>query len=140
MNRPPFRLHRRHQGGFLLLEIIMATAIFTLGVLSLGSCLSACLTTQQVRAQEDRARLALENRMAELQASPALPDEMKRTELKGMFAGMVLIERRKALDIKNENNVVLNDLHEITLSVEWTSADHRHQSREVVFDLLRGRG
>ena len=131
---------RRREGGFLLLEIILATAIFSLGVVALGNCLSACLTSQQVRAQEDRARMALENRMAEIQASPALPDELRRSDLKGMFKGMTMIERRKALDIKNEDNVTLNDLHEITLSVEWTSPDHRHQVRTLAFDLLRGRG
>ena len=138
MNR--FSLRRNRRGGFLLLEIILATLIFTVGVLSLGRCLSFCLNAQQVRSQDDRARTALENRMAEIQASPALPDEMRRTQLKGMFSGLTLTERRRTLDLKNENNVPLNDLHEMTLTVEWLGPGRQPESRLLVFDLLRGRG
>ena len=131
---------RRRRAGFLLLEIILAVAIFTLGVLSLGRCLNNCLVAQGIREQEDRARAALQNRMAEIQASPALPDESRQTKLTGMYAGVTLIERRKTLDVKNENNVNLNDLHEITLTAEWITPDGRKLSRSLAFDLLRGRG
>ncbi len=138
MNPPNVRRHR--QGGFLLLEIILAVAIFTLGVLSLGQCLNNCLIAQQIRGQEERARAALENRMAEIQVSPALPDEFRTTKLGGMYAGVTMIERRKTVEVKNENNVNLNDLHEITLTTEWTSPDGHRLSRSLAFDLLRGRG
>ncbi len=138
MNFPNVR--RQRQRGFLLLEIILAVAIFTLGVLSLGQCLNNCLIAQQIRGQEERARAALENRMAEIQASPALPDEFRRKKLDGMYAGVTMIERRKAVEVKNENNVNLNDLHEITLTTEWTSPDGRLLTRSLAFDLLRGRG
>lgn len=137
---PSFRLRPRRRDGFLLLEIILATVIFTLGVLSLGRCLSACLSAQRASGEEARARMALENRMAEIQASPALPDETKRTQLKGMFEGLTLTEHRRALDLKNENNVTMGDLHEITLTAEWTGSGNQHQSRTLAFDILRGRG
>ena len=141
MNRAvPNRRRPRLADGFLLLEIILATAIFTLGVLALGRCLSVCLTAQQIRAQEDRARTALENRMAEIQANPSMPDETRRTQLKGSFAGLSLTERRRTLNLKNENELVLNDLHEITLLVEWMGPGRQKQSRQLVFDLMRGRG
>ncbi len=130
----------RPQGAFLLLEIILAVAIFTVGVLSLGRCLNNCLVAQQIRGQEDRVRAALENRMAEIQASPALPDQFRQTKLNGMYLGVTLIERRKTLEVKNENNVNLSDLHEITLTAEWTAPDGRQLSRSLAFDLLRGRG
>ena len=133
----PRRLRR---AGFLLLEVMLAVAIFTIGVIALGRCMSNLLDAQDIRNQEERARLALENRMVEIQASPVLPDEIHRAALKGMFAGMTMIERRRTLDVKNEDNVALPDLHEITLTVEWTSRGGRAQSRSVVFDLLRGRG
>ena len=139
MNSLPLRRSNR-QGGFLLLEIIIATAIFTIGVLSLGRCLSSCLLAQRVRAQEERAQMALQNRMAELEASPAVPEDSRKTELKGMFKGLTLIERRHALSIKNEKDVLLNDMHEVTLTAEWDGPGGDRLSRSVVFDLLRGRG
>ncbi len=124
----------------MLLEIILAVAIFTVGVLSLGRCLNNCLVAQQIRGQEERARGALDNRMSEIQASPGMPSDYRKTKLGGMYAGITLIERRKSLDVKNENNVNLSDLHEITLTTEWATADGRTLSRSLVFDLLRGRG
>ena len=139
MNLRRFR-RRSRRGGFLLLEIILATAIFAIGVLSLGRCLSVCLTSQQVRRQEERARIALENRMTELQASPAVPEDSRRTDLKGMFTGVTLTERRRPFVLKNENNVNLDNLHEITLTADWTGPGGAHLSRSLSFVLLRGRG
>ena len=138
MNPPNARRFR--QRAFLLLEIILAVAIFTVGVLSLGRCLNNCLVAQQIRGQEERARAALDNRMSELQAMPSMPDDYRKTKLNGMYTGVTLIERRKPLEVKNENLIILSDLHEITITAEWTSPDGRTLSRSLVFDLLRGRG
>lgn len=130
----------RRRDGFLLLEIMIAVAIFTLGVLALGRCLSTCIQAQGIRAQEERARLALENDMLGIQADAVLPDQNKTKKLDGMFSGITLVERRRTIDVKNEKGVTLNDLHEITITANWTSGDGRAQTRSVAFDLLRGRG
>ena len=130
----------RRDGGFLLIEILLATAIFVVGVISLGRCVGNCMTAQEVRNQEERARLALQNAMLEIQASPVLPDENHRTKLDGMFAGMVLIERRHTLNVENEDQVLLPDLHEITLTVEWDDHNRLKHTRSVAFTMLRGRG
>ncbi len=134
------RRSRRGTGGFLLLEILLAVAIFVVGVIALGRCVSNCIIAQEVRNQEERARLALQNAMLEIQASPVLPDENHRTKLEGMFAGMTLIERRHTLSVENEDQVLMPDLHEITLTVEWTDHDKLAHSRAIAFTMLRGRG
>ena len=136
----PHTARRSRRGGFLLLEIMIAVAIFTLGVLALGRCLTTCLQAQGIRAQEERARLALENRMVEIQASPVLPDQDHLTKLDGMFTGIVIVERRRTVDVKNEKGVAMSDLHEITLTAKWTAAGGLEHTRSVAFDLLRGRG
>ncbi len=129
---------RIHSGGFLLLEIVIAIMILTGGVLALGRCMNNCLGVQEIIFQEQRARLALENAMVQIQASPALPDDNTTTKLEGRFEGLTLTQRRKTLNLVNEKNIALADLHEITLSVSWTSADHATHARQLVFDLLRG--
>ena len=57
-----------------------------------------------------------------------------------MFTGLTLIERRRTLTVENEDKVLMPDLHEITLSVEWTDHDRVPHVKSVVFTLLRGRG
>ena len=135
----PFSRHRARSaaGGFLLLEVVLAVAIFALGVIALGRCMTDCLEVQQDRQQSIRARLALENRMAEIQASPALPDEFKRRKLEGMFTGVSTVERRRTLDLKSENNVGLSGLCEMNLTAEWTTAGSP-QTQTLSFYLLRG--
>ena len=130
----------RRPGGFLLIELLLAVAIFVIGVIALGRCVGNCLTAQDVRNQEERARLALQNATLEIQASPVLPDEQHRTKLKGMFEGMTLIERRRTLTVENEDQVLMSDLHEITLTNEWIDHHKTAHSRAVAFTLLRGRG
>lgn len=134
------RRSTRRVDGFLLIELLLAVAIFVVGVIALGRCVGNCMTAQEVRNQEERARLALQNAMLEIQASPILPDENHRTKLKGMFTGMTLIERRHTLSVENEDQVLMPDLHEITLTVEWTDHNKTAHSRAVAFTLLRGRG
>jgi hypothetical protein len=79
----------------------------------------------------------LENRMGEVQASPALPDESRKRSLEGMFAGMTMLERRRTLDLKNEAGLTMSGLHEITLTAEWNSGGGP-QSKSISFYLLRG--
>lgn len=111
--------------------------MFSIAVIGLGRCISDCLDAQHARIDEERARLALENRMVELQASPALPDETKKRELEGQFLGMTMVEHRKTLNLKNEDGLNLTGLHEITLSAEWQEGNTR-QTKSLAFYLLRG--
>ncbi len=124
----------------MLLEVVIAVAIFTLGVLALGRCMSNCLDTQSVIAQEERAGLALENTMVEVQANPSLPDEKSVKTLDGMFHGITMTEQRRTLDLKNEKNIGMPNLHEITLTARWSSRLGGVKTRSVTFNLLRGRG
>lgn len=124
--------------GIILLEILLAIAIFAMGVLALGRCVQACLDASRLRAEDSRARQLLENRFTEISASPALPERERRRELEtGPFAGLTLVESRRALDLKNEKNLPLPGLYEITLRAEWPTGRTTTGSRTTSFYLLR---
>ena len=76
--------------------------------------------------------------MIEIQASPIMPDENKKRELSGMFSGMTMIERRRTLDIKNQDSTSLSNLHEITLTAQWPASGGQTRSSSVSFIILRG--
>jgi len=121
----------------VLLEIMLATVIFAVGVVALGAALSDCIGAQKLRDESERARLALQNRMAEIQANPAMPDDSARRQLKGAFAGITMVEKRKAIEFKNEENVIMSGLNQVTLTAEWES-NGAPTSRTITFYLLRG--
>lgn len=131
-------LRRRRRGGFLLLEIMVAVAIFSVGVVALAKALGDCISAQRLRADSERARLALENRMAEIQANPAMPDDYKKRPLSGAFNGMTMIERRTALQLRNEEGAVLGGLNQVDLTVEWPGDAGQVNSRTLFFYVTRG--
>jgi hypothetical protein len=128
---------RKFLRGFMLLEIMVAIAIFTGGVITLGVALTQCLIAQRLRGESELARLALQNRMAEIQANPAMPDDSSRRPMKGAFAGLIMVEKRKVIEFKNEEGVSMSGLNQVTLTAEWRS-DGDNLSRTVTFYLLRG--
>ena len=130
------RQGRFGERGILLLEIMLAVAIFSMAVIGLGRCVSNCLDAEAVRTQDARARQMLANRVAEIQASLALPEVSKRDEMEAPFEGFTLVETRRSPNLKNEKDAALTGLFEITVRAEWTAAG-TPQARLVTFYLLR---
>src|SRR5262245_57937623 len=89
--------------AFVLLEAMLAVAIFALGVLALSSCLNSCLAAEQLRVEDARARQALSNRMAAIEAGAVPVDKPLTEKLTGTFAGMELSQTTTALKKENEN-------------------------------------
>ncbi len=137
----PVAIGRRARGrfgsaGILLLEIMLAVAIFSLAVIGLGRCVSNCLDAEAIRTQDARARQLLDGRMAEIQASLALPDVSASNPMDAPFSGYTLVESRRPANLKNEKDASLVGLFEITLRAEW-NAGGKPQARAVQFYLLR---
>ncbi len=130
MNSPSPRSRR---GGFLLLETMVGVAVFALGVLVLARCLNHCIDAEIIKTQDQRARLVLENRMAEIEGGAiTVEDAAKEDKLEGRFAGIILRQSREKLDLENENNEMLTGLYVVTLQAIWT-APQGEQSKELRF-------
>jgi hypothetical protein len=132
--RPSLQTLQRHSrtGAFVLLEAMLAVAIFALGMLALGQCVENCVVALQISEDESRARRALQNRMVELQhgAVPLTKDSVE--ELDGIFAGMVLKTQRVPLKVKNENDQEIMGISAVTLQVSW-KADGAERVRDLAF-------
>src|SRR5437762_90348 len=76
---PLIRQGRRGRAGFALYEVILGVIIFVIGVLALGRAVENCLTASTLTAEDSRVRLILANRMAEIQATPGVPDSAKES-------------------------------------------------------------
>ena len=127
----------RRERGFLLLEVVVAVAIFALGAVAIGRVMAECLATQRIRFETERARLILQNRMAEIQAATGMPDDLKRRALRAPFEGYTLTEKRIPLNLRNDDGTVLGGMNEVQLTVEWEMNGQKLQ-RSISFYLLRG--
>jgi type II secretion system protein I len=120
------------QKGFVLLEALLAVAIFGIAVIALGRCVSNCLAAERLRFEDARSRQVLENRLAEIQLG-AVPLAKESTEiLKSPYEGWKLKETAVPLVRKNELDQPLTGLQAVTLQVTWTSDGEAH-SRELTF-------
>ena len=101
------------------MEVLLGVMIFAVGVLALGKCVNNCLNAEIATTDDQRARLALENRMAEIEAGEIKVNKETTDPLKGMFAGMTIRQKKTQLKLKNENNKILDNFYQIDLEVTW---------------------
>jgi len=128
----------RHSGraSFVLIEVMLGVMIFALGVLALGRCVNNCVTAETMRQETERARLALENRMAEVEAGQIATNKDISEDMGDSFPGMTVKQTRQPVVAKNEKNEVINGLYQVTLEVDWTSGNEP-QSKQISFYVLR---
>jgi Tfp pilus assembly protein PilV len=127
---------RRRNGAFALYEVLLGLSIFVIGVLMLGKSIQNCLRANTLSAEDDRVRQILANRMAEIQATPGVPDERKETKIDIGYGNMRLIQQTVPANLKNEKDLELNGINKVTLSVEWMSGGHT-QTKKIAFYVYR---
>lgn len=127
---------KRRTRAFALYEVMLGLSIFVIGVLMLGRSVQNCLRANTLAAEEDRVRQVLANRMAEVQATPGIPDERKETKIDIGYGDMKLIQQSVPAELKNEKDLELNGLNKVTLSVEWMSGG-RPQTKKIAFYVYR---
>ena len=119
------------------MEVMLGVMIFATGVLALGKCVNHCIAAQIAVTEDQRARLALENRMAQIEGGELRVEiGEKKEELNGMFKGMTISQKKTATKLKNENNVLLDRLDVINLEVSWMSG-REPQSKSLSFYVLQ---
>jgi hypothetical protein len=127
---------RNKRAAFALYEVLIGLAIFSLGVLALGRSVQNCLNASGLNAEEDRIRQILADRMAEVQATPGLPDTKKETKVATGYGDIVLVQKSVPTPLKTENNIELNGINLVTLTAEWKRGGVA-QSRKIQFYVYR---
>src|SRR5436309_2599903 len=122
--------------GFALYEVLMGVAIFAFGVLALGRAVENCLNASTLNAEENRIRLILSNRMAEVQTTPGLPDAAKEFTIDTGYGKVKLIQQRVDSGLKDDNGAQLSGLHHVILTAKWTRAG-TDQSEQIEFYVYR---
>ena len=125
---------RSGRGGFLLLEAMLATAIFAMAVLALARCIESGLLAGVVQREDSKARRALLNRMRELEfGAQPYADITSGLELKGEFTGMRLKQIVVPLELTDQNKKIVDGLLEVTLEVSWLGGGGARSSKQLKF-------
>ena len=127
-------LHGRR--GFALYEVLIGLTIFVIGVLALGRSVQNCLTASTLTAEDSRIRLILANRMAEIQATPGVPDSAKESKVDTGYGTVKLIQKTTPAQLTEENGVELTGVNLVTLKAEWDRGGVT-QSESIQFYVYR---
>ena len=126
---------RNRRLAFALYEVLIGLAIFSLGVIALGRSVQNCLNASGLSAEEDRIRQILADRMAEVQATPGLPDQKKETKIATGYGDIVLVQKSVPQPLK-EDNIEVNGINLVTLTAQWRRGG-TEQSRKIQFYVYR---
>ena len=129
-------LSLRRFKAFALYEVILGVTVFVIGVLALGRSMENCITASSLNAEEDRVRQILSNRMAEIQATPGLPDSGKKVKVDSGYGIVEVIQKTKPANLKEEDGVELSGISTVTLTAEFTRGGTK-QSRAIEFYIYR---
>ena len=111
---------------------MLAVTIFALAVLALGRCMDNCMRAELALREDDRARRALENRMAEIECGAVTVGDPQTDELKDLFEGMKIKQSREEMSFKNENDQEVQGIDRITLNLSWKSHGEERAAHPAV--------
>ena len=114
----------------------MGVAIFAFGVLALGRAVENCLNASALNAEEERVRLILANRMAEVQTTPGPPEAAKEFTVNTGYGSVKVIQKGTDSGLKDDNGAQISGLHRMILTAKWTRAGSE-QSEQIEFYVYR---
>jgi len=115
----------------------MGVAIFAFGVLALGRAVENCLNASTLNAEEERVRLILSNRMAEVQTRPGLPEENKEFSVDTGYGAVKVIQTSTRAGLTDEaTGAEMAEIHRVTLTAKWIRSGIE-QSQQIAFYVYR---
>ena len=122
MKRPILQRLRR---AFLLVEVMLAVAIFAVAVLALAKSVEAMLNAQIIKDEDEKVRRFMESKMMEIEAGAVPLQDSTTEEIKGWMPDMKLKTTRTPLKRKNEKGVELTGLYMVSLDLVWLSGNEK---------------
>ena len=127
---------RNTRRGFALYEVLLGLAIFVLGVLALGRSVQNCLNANLLSEEDNRVRLILANRMAEIQSSPVHPDGSKEEKVDTGYGIIRVVQKSVPEELQEPDNTIITGITRVTLTAIW-SRNGIAQNKQLVFYVYR---
>ena len=124
------------QYAFALYEVLLGVAIFALGVIALGRAVENCINASTISAEENIVRQLLADRMAEVQAASAVPEQEKEFKINTSYGKVVLTQKTVPAALTEPDNTQISGINLVTLTARWDHAGVP-QSRQIEFYVYR---
>ena len=121
-----FLPRRRGARGFTLIEMIVATILLFVGVVSTVMCISAAAKSTSIASEYTTAALLAQQRLAEIEAGA---DQISAGEQQGQFDGSYSNFHWQQ-NIETDNT---NPVYKVSLLVQWPSGIQMRQAQFVTF-------
>lgn len=133
---PPQRVHRGGKiaadlrAGFILLEVMLATAIFALVVVALSRCLTQAMDAAVESQRENEIRLNLQARLMEGRQRHLEPGrELSEPDSRG-----ITYEKEvQLLELTNRHNQALPGLYQLTVRASWKRGQSQEQREANIY-------
>ncbi|MEQ1862737.1 MAG: prepilin-type N-terminal cleavage/methylation domain-containing protein [Chthoniobacteraceae bacterium] len=124
---------RQLRRGFLLIEVMVAVAIFAIAVLALGEVVETVMSAQILKDEDEVVRRFLDGKVAEIEAGAVPVNDTATTEdIKDWLPGAKIKTKRTQLKRKNEKDQELFGLYVVDVEVSWMANGSR-QARSLSF-------
>jgi len=115
--------------GYLLLELILALALFSLAIMGLVKSLQVGIQTAAILSRESDIRLGLRSFVEEIRRKPL--SEMA-TSVQDERLGVTFTSETDELTIKDRNGTVLKDLYKLHAFADYSvGAEARQESVDL---------
>lgn len=131
-----FRRGLRSRYAFALYEVLLGVAIFALGVIALGRAVENCINASTISSEENVVRQLLADRMAEVQAASAVPEQEKEFKINTNYGKVVLTQKTVPAALTEPDNTLISGINLVTLTARWDHAGVP-QSKQIEFYVYR---
>src|SRR5207245_4384698 len=97
-------------------DVLLVITIFSLGVIALGRAVENCLNASTINAEEGVVPQILSNRMAEIQAARAVPDDSREFKVDTNYGGIKVVQKTTAAELTEPDNTLLNGIYLVTIT------------------------
>jgi hypothetical protein len=119
--------------GFILLEAMVATAVFAIAVLALAHCIEAGIQSGVILREDARAQRALVNWMRELESGAQPYSDGLSLELKREFTGMRMRQSVTPLELVDQNKNIVEGILEVNLELSWVNGGGNKAVKQLKF-------
>ena len=116
MNYPIHHPEKTRRGGYILMEVMLATGIFAMAGVSLALVLSQAVSAGGRVQRETHIVWALESQLNEARLVRLSP--VKLTSVADA-EGVVYVREVSILDMKSKKNETMNGLYNIKITAQW---------------------